>query len=115
MNPVQYEIDIVEKVSKKIRQLEYQNKNKIDLKSSTRENNGKLSGSTSFTFNPDSVVILEGHYTLETRLTKFIDLNILLLGSSKELIKNGKLIELKIIEMGKMQKIIITKLIFSIL
>ena len=60
-------LDIVEKFLKKIRQLEYQNKkNKIDLKKLySRENNGKLSGSTSFTFNPDSVVILEGHYTLE--------------------------------------------------
>ena len=53
-------LDIVRKVSKKIRQLEYQNKkNKIDLKKLSRENNGKLSGSTSFTFNPDSMIILE--------------------------------------------------------
>ena len=82
-------LDIVESFLKNIRQLEYQKKRKkIELKKLySRGNNGKINGFTSFTFNPDTVVILEGHYTLETRLSKFIDLNILLLGNSKELIR----------------------------
>ncbi|MDC3176614.1 hypothetical protein OBA28_02525 [Alphaproteobacteria bacterium] len=80
---------MVEDFLKKIRNAEYsQEKKKIILdKLYSRDDNGKINGSTAFNFDKNYVVLLEGHYTSETKLSRYIDFNIMLLGEYKVLIK----------------------------
>ena len=82
-------LEIAEEFLKKIRCLEYNKKSKtISLdKLYNRNDNGKINGKEKFRFDRNTLFILEGHYTSEIRIGRYIDLNVLLLGDSKELIK----------------------------
>ena len=72
----------------KIKESTLKKKKKIILdKLYSRDDNGKINGSTAFNFDKNYVVLLEGHYTSETKLSRYIDFNIMLLGEYKVLIK----------------------------
>jgi ribulose-phosphate 3-epimerase len=47
----------------------------------SREHDGRLEGTAEFTITPDTVVLVEGHYTLLSRLDMMMDLNVLLLAT----------------------------------
>ncbi len=82
----------VEEFLKEIKKLDFRNKKKrVALKNLyAREKDGKTIGKEILSFHPGMIIILEGHYTLESKLARYIDLNILLMGNSKELIKRKK-------------------------
>ena len=52
-----------------------------------RDDEGKCSGSVSFTLKKNMVILVEGHYTHHRLLRRFFDLNILLIASPKELLR----------------------------
>lgn len=85
-------LSLVESFLKEIRETEYSKKQKkIKLKELySRESNGKTNGTSSIELDSEYVIILEGHYTSETKLARYIDLNVMLLGDCKELIKRKK-------------------------
>jgi len=82
-------LHVVEEFLKKVNCFRYDSKPEaISLKNLySRANNGTLTGEDTCVLKTGLVVILEGHYTLETRIAKFIDFNIVLLGDSDELLK----------------------------
>ncbi len=85
-------LSMVESFLKEIRETEFlKQKRKIKLeKLYSRKNDGKINGKSLLNFDLDHVIILEGHYTSETKLAKYIDINIMLLGDCNELINRKK-------------------------
>jgi ribulose-phosphate 3-epimerase len=56
----------------------------------SRENNGTTTGSDKCILTSDLVILVEGHYSLRDELNDLIDLNILLLSESDELLSRKK-------------------------
>jgi|TARA_B100000315_G_C14560243_1_gene580170 uridine kinase len=57
----------------------------------SREDNGKLSGSENCSLKKELIIIVEGHYTLQSALNNLIDFNILLLSNKDELLHRKSL------------------------
>ena len=91
-NALHMRLRMVEDFLKEIRNAEYSKKRKtISLKNLySREDKGRTIGKSKFKFDPKTIIILEGHYTSETRLSRYIDFNIMLLGECEVLINRKK-------------------------
>ncbi len=91
-NALHMRLHMVEDFLKEIRNAEYLKKRKtISLKNLySREDKGRTIGKSKFKFDPKAIIILEGHYTSETRLSRYIDFNIMLLGECEVLINRKK-------------------------
>jgi ribulose-phosphate 3-epimerase len=85
-------LSMVENFLKEIRETEFlKQKKNIKLKKLySRENDGKINGTSLVKFDIDHVIILEGHYTCESRIARYIDINLMLLGDCNELINRKK-------------------------